>query len=189
MDRNRTHRRRDASRRLGRSCPGAVLLIVGLLVAGGCARLREWGWTDRAPGRALSLHRFADPGLISGEATQVVGSPDGMQRVGILRQPVLGNREIPSAELVDGDRPERPAVRLHLDRQGAVLWMQTCVSTPGDSLAVLLDGFYWYTLTIPRAVDTQSILLDGPIGRSEAEALVKGLPTSYRDYHRMKRPF
>jgi len=190
MDRDRTDsRRRVAARRLGRSSLGAVLLLAGLMAAGGCARLPAWTRAGRAPGRALSLHRFADPGLIPGQATQVVGSPDGMQRVCIQRLPVIGNREIPSGELVDTGRPERPAVRLHLDHQGAVLWMQTCVSTPGDSLAVLLDGFYWYALTIPRAVDTQSILLDGPIGRSEAEALVKGLPTRYREHHRMKRLF
>lgn len=189
MDRDCCHRRRcrHAARRLGRACLGAVLLLVGL-TGGGCARLPDWARRDRATGRALSLHHFAEPGLVPGLATQIVGSPDGMQRVCIQRLPVLGNREIPSGELVETAAPDRPALRLHLDHQGSILWMQTCVSTPGDSLAVLLDGFYWYALTIPRAVDTQTIFLDGPIGRSEAEALVRGLPTLYRQHHLKNRP-
>jgi len=158
----------------------AVLVTAGLL-AGGCAIYNRLTGRENTQVHALALHPFAEPGQIPGNATRIVADAAGTQRVCIRSMPLISNRQIMSGELEETGNPKRPAIRVMLDHQGSVLWMQTCNETPGDSLAVLLDGFYWFALRIPRALDTQSILLDGPIGRVEAEAIVKSLPKQYRN--------
>jgi hypothetical protein len=72
------------------------------------------------------------------------------------------------------------ALRLRLDRQGSMLWLQACQEAPGDRVAVMLDGFFWYALTLPRPTDTYSILINGPIGRAEAQTIVDSIPGHYR---------
>lgn len=157
---------------------GTVSLVC--LLAGGCAVLDRLSDQETTPTHSLSLHRFAEPGQVPGNATRVITDAAGSQQVCIRRLPLISNRQITAGRLEETGNPERPAIRLLLDHQGAVLWMQACHEAPGDVLAVVLDGFYWFALRIPRPLDTQSIRVDGSIGRSEAEAIVKSLPKLYR---------
>lgn len=157
-------------------------LAAGLVMAlaTGCA------WVDRlvhrkeAGAHAISLHPFAEPGNDVSGRTQMVVDAGGTQRVCIRRAPILSNRQMMEGKLESGGDPQRPALRLRLDRQGAMLWLQACQEAPGDRVAVMLDGFFWYTMTLPRPTDTQSVLIDGPIGQTEAQAIVDSIPGQYR---------
>jgi hypothetical protein len=171
--------------RLFSACRAALALVGGLALSllGGCA----W-WEQHVQGaqegvHVISLHYFADPTLDASNQTQIVSDANGTQRFCIRRVPIVSNREIMGGKLeITGD-PERPALRVLLDRHGSVVWLQACQQAPGDRVAVVLDGFLWYTMELPRPTDTHSILLDGPLGKVEAQAIIDAIPGHYRKYN------
>lgn len=164
----------------GRSA--GLALAVGLVawLATGCAWLDHQLHRNEVAPHAISLHPFAEPGSDVGRRTQMVADAAGTRRLCIGREPILSNRQVREGKLEDTADPNRPALRLLLDRQGSMLWLQACQEATGDRVAVMLDGFFWYSMTLPRPVDTQSILLTGPIGRVEAQAIVDSIPGQYR---------
>ena len=156
----------------------AAGLVLGLLA--GCAWLDSKMHGGEVGIHVISLHYFAEPGTDAGDKTQMAIDASATQRVCIRRVPILSNRQIMEGQLESTGNPERPALRLRLDRQGSMLWLQAFQEAPGDRVAVMLDGFFWYALTLPRPTDTYSILINGPIGRAEAQTIVDSIPGHYR---------
>lgn len=163
-------------RAVGLVC-GMGLVVVGLT---GCRAFSDWLHRKEPGPHAIALHRLADTGVLPGALTLTVADPSGTERVCIRSSPIVSNRHVQSARIEETGDPQRPALRLLLDRQGTLLWHQACQEAPGDSVAVLLDGFFWHRLALPRPTEPESILLQGRIGRSEAEAIVKSIPKQYR---------
>ena len=162
---------------------GVVLTLAAGLVAlqmTGCAWWDHLMHGNEVQVHAISLHHFAEAGTDVSNMTQMAIDASGSRRVCITRTPIISNRQIMGARLESGSDPERPALRLLLDRQGAILWLQACQEAPGDRVAVMLDGFFWYAMKLPRPIDTHSILLDGPIGKKEAQTIVDSIPGHYR---------
>ena len=167
----------------GRRAAAAGVIAAGLLLAG-CAAFDALRYRGQPGPHAIALHRIADTGALPGRLTRVVTDAAGSQSLCVQALPILSNREIERAVIEETEDPARPTLRLFLDREGSILWQQTCHTARGDKVAVLLDGFLWHLLTVPRPVDTQSILLEGRVGRGEAEAIVRSIPAQYRRLHR-----
>lgn len=161
----------------------ALAAGLALLLVSGCAWLDHQMHGNEVAIHAISLHHFAEPGGDVAGKTQMVTDAGGTRRVCIARAPILSNRQIMGGELESTDNPDRPALRLVLDRQGSILWLQACQEAPGDRVAVLLDGFFWYAMKLPRPTDTHSILINGPIGRAEAQVIVDSIPGHYRRFN------
>ena len=149
-------------------------------LATGCAWLDHKLHGNEVGIHAISLHPFAEASNDLSNRTQMVVDAGGTKRVCIRREPIVSNRQIMGAKLESTGDLDRPALRLLLDRQGSMLWLQACQGAPGDKVAVLLDGFFWYAMELPRPTDTHSILINGPIGRAEAQTIVDSIPGHYR---------
>jgi|GEM_PF-3414699 len=173
-----------AVRRAARSVwvTGGAGLVLWWLA--GCSALDAWRHRGEPGPHAIALHRLADTGVLPGALTQVVADAAGTEHVCIRSSPILSNRQIQSGQIEETGDPERPALRLFLDRQGTILWHQVCQEAPGDTVVVLLDGFFWHRLTLPRPTEPESILLQGRIGRTEANAIVESIPKQYRRLNR-----
>jgi hypothetical protein len=173
--------------------PRRLWLAPGVLLAGlglaGCSAFDALLHRGEVGPHAISLHHLADAGALPGNLTRVVADAGGTQQVCIRSAPIISNRQVRMAQIVETEDPNRPTVRLLLDRQGSMLWLQTCQEAPGDMIVVLLDGFLWHTLVLPRPTDTESILLEGRLGRSEAEAIVESTPRQYRRLNPSSRLF
>jgi hypothetical protein len=159
-----------------------LALAVGCAVwlLGGCAWLDRQMHGDEGGLRSLSLHYFAEPSTDIGDKARRVVDAAGTQQVCIRRAPLLSNRQIMGGKLETSGDPARPALRLLLDREGSILWLQACQAAPGDSVAVMLDGFFWHAMKLPRPTDTRSILINGPISQAEAQSIVDAIPAHYR---------
>jgi hypothetical protein len=180
MRRLTPHNTKPARASRGRRAGLAPTAALVLVLLPGCAWLDHQMHRDQVGIHAISLHYFAEPtGDLAGK-TQMITDAAGTRRACIARAPILSNRHFMTGELESTDNPERPALRLRLDRQGSMLWLQACQDAPGDQVAVLLDGFFWYAMTLPRPTDTLSIRLDGPLGRTEAQIIVDSIPGQYR---------
>jgi hypothetical protein len=155
------------------------MALLGLLLSG-CSAFDALLHRNQEGPHAVAVHRLADRGALPGNLTRVVADPGGTERACVRSSPIISNRQIQSGRIEETEDAERPTLRLFLDHQGSLLWLQACHEAPGDTVVVLLDGFLWHRLTLPRPTDTQSILLSGRLGRSEAEAIVKSLPKQYR---------
>ncbi|MBN2450782.1 MAG: hypothetical protein JXR77_10360 [Lentisphaeria bacterium] len=167
--------------------PGAWATLSGTLFAllcllpGGCMVFTGWRSQNQVLAQSLGLHTFARGDLIPGQGVRPVTDPSGEHGAYVSHFPVLSSKEIVAARVEETGDPARPALRLQLDRHGSIRWMQACREFPGDSLAVLVDGFLVATTVVPRSSDDPtSILLHCPLSRRELEALADSAAANYK---------
>jgi hypothetical protein len=170
---------RRSSPRTRRSLAASTPLVLALCLAG-CSAFDALIHRGQAGPYAIALHRLADAGSLPGTLTRVVADASGTRRVCIRSMPILSNQHIQSGQIEETEDPNRPTLRLFLNRQGSIVWSQICQETPGDTIAVLLDDFFWHALVLPRPLDTASIVLQGRLGRTEAQAVADSLSKQYR---------
>lgn len=128
----------------------------------------------------FAAHQYADPELIGGRLGRYVPNLDGERTAYVRSVPLVTSRNIVAAELIEGEDGTY-AVRLQLDRHGQDLWLQACIQLGGRRMAVLVDGFHLFDMTIPhrqRSYDT--ILVEGPWEASQARGVATHATTNHR---------
>lgn len=157
-------------------------MLLGVICAG-CALQQAFKTPDRDPIHHLSFHAFASDRMV-GSMSQIVSDADGGRQFRIRRFPIVSSKQITRAsceETSSGTGARVPVVRLYLDRHGQICWMQACAQTPGDRVAVLVDGFFACATTLPSSgVRTGVIELIGPWSAEEAQAIAQNAKTNYR---------
>ena len=146
----------------------------------------EWGKSlldrDARVVYSLALHRFVRPELETGRSLRYVTDCTGGKQLAIKRIPLISSVSFMRGQLLPPDeKHSRPGVRLFLDRHGANLWLQTCKLYPGRHVAVIVDGFYYFSLRIPTQVDNPMVLdIRGSWSSQEAEHIAERVEKNYK---------
>ena len=105
---------------------------------------------------------------------------DGNRTVQVRSLPVITTHNIVGGELVK--RPDGTcAVRLLLDRFGQDVWLQACSQLGGRRMAVAIDGFHVFDMTIPhRPASYEAILVEGPWEEGQAQGVATYAARNYQ---------
>jgi preprotein translocase subunit SecD len=92
--------------------------------------------------------------------------------------PLITSHNIVGGELVENDGTY--AVKLHLDRIGQDVWLQACKQLGGRKMAVVIDGFYLFSTTIPHRPPTYEwFLVEGPWEEGQARGVATHAKQNY----------
>ncbi|MDX9980142.1 MAG: hypothetical protein RBU25_08985 [Lentisphaeria bacterium] len=116
-------------------------------------------------------YQHDDPEQVGGGLCRSLVDYDGKRTAYVRSLPLITTHNIVGGELV-----ERPggtyAVRLLLDRIGQDVWLQACSQLGGRRMAVAIDGFHVFDMTIPhRPANYEAILVEGPWEEGQARGV------------------
>lgn len=116
-------------------------------------------------------YQHANPELIGGSLSRSLVDYDGNRTAHVRTAPLITTHNIIGGELVE--RPDGTyAVRLLLDRIGQDVWLQACSQLGGRRMAIAIDGFHVFDMTIPhRPASYEAILVEGPWEESQARGV------------------
>ena len=116
-------------------------------------------------------YQYADRDLVGGSLIRTLLDHEGSRPICVRTVAIITSHNIVGGEVVeraDGTH----AVRLALDRIGQDVWLQACHQLGGQRLAITIDGFFLFNMTIPhRPADYETILVEGPWEEAQARGV------------------
>ncbi len=161
----------------------ALRTILGIAVLGGLAGTGGGCLSANTQDRlqyTFAGYQHDNPELVGGSLSRSLVDYDGNRTAQVRSLPVISTHNIVGGELV-----ERPggafAVRLFLDRIGQDVWLQACSQLGGRRMAVAIDGFHVFDMTIPhRPADYEAILVEGPWEEGQARGVAIHAARNYQ---------
>lgn len=153
-----------------------------LLSTSGCKGLRK---TRQDIIYAVEICEFADDVRISTGAVRYLPDLERGRRIAVKRLPILTSNCFRSASIEEPQEGvETRTIRFVLDKHGTYVWLQSCREFHGDKVAVVVDGFYRFSIELPTQLEPPGVLvITGPWQPQEAENIVLNVETNYRLLH------
>lgn len=128
----------------------------------------------------FAVFQYADPDLIGGRLSRSLVDHEGTRVLCVRTVPIITSHNIVAGEVVEREGGKR-AVRLFLDRIGQDVWLQACCQLGGERLAVTIDGFYLFDITVPcRQTSYETMLVEGPWEAAQARGVAANAQANYR---------
>lgn len=128
----------------------------------------------------FAMFQYANPDLIGGKLSRTLLDHEGTRVICVRTVPVITSHNIMAGEVVEHGNGKR-AVRLFLDRIGQDIWLQACCQLGGERLAIVIDGFYLFDVTVPhRQTSYETMLVEGPWEAVQAQGVAANAQANYR---------
>jgi preprotein translocase subunit SecD len=123
-------------------------------------------------------YQHTNPELVGGRLSRAFSDRDRSGMVYVRTVPLVTSHNITDGELVERDGAY--AVKLHLDRIGQDIWLQACKQLGGREMAIVIDGFYLFSVRIPHRPPTYEwLLVEGPWEEGQARGVATHAKENY----------
>jgi len=120
----------------------------------------------------FAAFQYADRELIGGSLSRTLLDHEGNRAICVRTVPIITSHNIVGGEVVEHEDGTH-AVKLMLDRIGQDVWLQACHQLGGRRLAITIDGFFLFNMTVPhRPPSYETILVEGPWEEAQARGVV-----------------
>jgi hypothetical protein len=130
----------------------------------------------------VTLHQFVHPEQETGRSLRYVTDFSGARQLAVKRIPLIDSKSFTAGVPLAADAEHKQGgIRFHLDQHGTTLWIQTYKAMSGRHAAVLVDGFYCFSIRIPGVVRNPAILdIRGPWSGKEAANIAAQAEKNYK---------
>jgi hypothetical protein len=155
----------------------SLSLALSLVVLAGCQSLLER--PEEQVICAISIHAFAAQELQKTRLARSVEAAEG-RAITVRSTPLLTSHNIMAMDAMV-DPSGRKALRAVLDKHGQTCWLQACAQYPGERLAVLVDGVFRFSMTVPaNPPNDGSFYILGPWADAEMKSIAEHAIPNYK---------